>query len=417
MRRILAVAVFGILLLSMPVSAQKTTVTVWFAGTPQGFMDVINNELVPEFEAANPNTDLTVSFVPWGELSTKLATAFAGGVAPDVFMHGGAATAGFAASGRLEPLDSYFAGWPDAADFGATLDAGLYEGKRYLLPMFGAGRLLVYRADFFREAGLDPAKPPTTWEELRAAAGALAVKKDGRLVREGLDLPIAGIDAQQIWAGLLWQNGGDFFNEDCTKAVFNNAAGVAALEFLVGFIHRDGVTDTRYDVGQSTAPPPMALGKTAMFFAVPEELNQIKTYSPDVYKEVRVAPPLKHKAQATLYSFSGLFLSKDSKHKAQAWEAIKFFGSKTSLAKINASMGTLPPRKSLATADFIARDPNIKVFVESMQYGKPNPNIPTWVKCRDAMSRYIEKAVFGQLSPKEALDQAAAEVDKILAQQ
>ncbi len=414
-RFVILLIVLAILLFPMGVIG-KTTVTVWFAGTPQGFMDVINNELVPRFEAENPGTSLEVTFVPWGELSIKLGTAFAGGVGPDVFMHGGAATAGFAAAGQIVPLDCYLDSWSEAEDFGANLDCGLYRGKRYAVPLFGAGRLLTYRADIFRECGLDPDTPPKTWEELRDYAKKLTKKEHGRILREGIDLPVRGIDAQQIWAGFLWQNGGSFFNEEYTKAAFNSSKGVEALEFLVGLIQKDVVADTRYDVGQSAAPSPLALGRAAMFFAVPEEVNQIKNYSPEVYRNIRVAFPTCREEQVTLYSFSGLFLSKDAQNKEEAWRAIEFFTGRKALAGINESMSTLPPRKSLTNTGFIAKDNNIKMFVEGMQYGRPNPNIAAWTKCRDVLSRYIEKAIFGQITPKEALDRAAEEINRILAE-
>lgn len=402
-----------VLFVAVPVAA-KTQVNFWLAGNAQEFMDVINKELLPSFEKANPDIDLKVTFVPWSDLSVKLTTAFAGGVGPDIFMHGSAATAGFASANRIEPLDKYIATIPDAKDFGTTLDDGLYFGKRYLVPMFGAGRLLIYRADQFKEAGLDPDRPPTTWEELRDAAVKLTVRKGNRLIREGIDIPASGIDAEQIWSLFLWQNGGDFFNKDYTKATFNDAKGVEALQFLVDLIQEYKVADTSINEGQGNIPP-IASDKIAMLFAVPGDLTQIKSYSPDIYKEVRVAMPLTRSAQRTFYSFAGMFMSKDSKHKDEAWKVIQFFSSKEALEKINSAMSTLPPRRSLGSAGFIAKDPNLKAFVEGMEYAKGNPNIPEWVKARDIISRYIEKALFGQISAKEALDKAADEVNALLA--
>ena len=395
------------------IAADKVKINLWFAGNPKPMMDVVNDELVPKFEAANPDIDLEVTFVPWGDLSTKLATSFAGGVAPDVFMHGQAATAGFASNDQVQPLDSYIATMPDAADFGVTLDAGVYFGKRYLVPLYGAGRLLMYRADQFREAGLDPDNPPKTWEELREAARKLTIREGNRLVREGIDLPSAGIDAQQMWAGLLWQNGGDFFNNDFTKCTFNSPEGVEALQFIVDLIHKEKVADTSINMGQGNIPP-IVTNQIAMLFAVPGDLAQIKTYAPDVYKEIRVAAPTKRKSQVTLYSFSGLFMAKTANHKPEAWRVITYFTSPEALEKICMSVASLPPRQSLAKAEFIAKDPNLKKFVEAMVVSRGNPNIPQWVKARDILSRYIEKAMYGVITPKEALDQAAKEIDAIL---
>ena len=114
-----------LLVLTIPAFAE-TTVRIWFADTAEPVMRVVRESIVPEFEKANPDIKLKVEFIPWGELSPKLLTAFAGGVAPDVFMHGQAATAGFAAASQIEPLDEYIAQWSAANDFGPTLNSGEY---------------------------------------------------------------------------------------------------------------------------------------------------------------------------------------------------------------------------------------------------------------------------------------------------
>ena len=158
MRKSVVLALVLILTLSAAGFAQ-TTIRLWFAGTPQALMDAMYDEMVPAFEAANPDIKLEVEFVPWSELSTKLATSFAAGVTPDIFMHGQAAIAEFVESNQLLPLDEFIADWPDKDDFGATLGSGYYKDATYFIPVFGAGRLLIYRADTFKEAGLDPDNP------------------------------------------------------------------------------------------------------------------------------------------------------------------------------------------------------------------------------------------------------------------
>ena len=77
----------------------KTKVTIWFAGTTEALMEAVDDHLVPAFEKANPDIELAVEYIPWGELSTKLTTAFAGGIGPDIFMHGQAAIAGVGEGG------------------------------------------------------------------------------------------------------------------------------------------------------------------------------------------------------------------------------------------------------------------------------------------------------------------------------
>lgn len=392
--------------------AAEETVEVWFAGNSQGMIDAVEQQLKPRFEKET-GIKLTVSFVPWSDLSTKLATSFAGGVAPDVFMHGSAATAGFAASGRLEPLDKYIGGMKDASDFGKTLDSGKYLGKRYMIPLFGAGRLLMYRADVFSKVGLDPNKAPSTWEEFLQAAQKLTVKRGSRFVREGIDLPTQGIDATQVWSSFLWQNGGDFFNDDLTAPIFQKAEGTEALSFLVDMVRKHEVANTEIDMGHGNIPP-ISEDRIGMLYAVPGDLENIRKYTPDVYEHIRIGQPTHRKEQATLFSYSGLFMSQSAKNKANAWKAISFFTSPEALYAINKAQSGLPPRQSMADADFVAKDSRVKAYVQAMRYGNGNPNIPAWVQARDILARNIEQAYFGQSTAEEALRRAAADVAALL---
>ncbi len=394
-------------------AAQKTNVRVWFAGSPEATMKLVKNELVPEFEKQNPNISLEVDFISWGDLSPKLTTSFTAGLSPDIFMHGQAATAGFAANGQVEPLDSYIASWTSAADFGATLNAGRYLGSRYLIPVYGSGRLLVYRDDFFRESGLDPAKPPQTWEELKNAAQKQARLRNNRLTREGIDLSPAGTNAQQCWAQFLWQNGGDFFNSSNTQAIFHQAAGIEAFEYYTNLIRDENISDVKEATASGNVEP-IAAGTIAMSFLGVETLNQIEKYSPNVYPNVKVAPPLRRKEKAAWYSFAGWFMSKQSKNKSAAWVVIKYLSDPDVLAKIDDSLSGLPPRSSLSQASFIRKDARIVSYMDALPFANTNPNIPAWVKARDILGRYMEKAAYGQIAPADALKSAAAEINPLL---
>lgn len=400
-----------LLVLTIPAFAE-TTVRIWFADTAEPVMRVVRESIVPEFEKANPDIKLKVEFIPWGELSPKLLTAFAGGVAPDVFMHGQAATAGFAAASQIEPLDEYIAQWSAANDFGPTLNSGEYMGKKYLVPLYGSANLLIYRTDFYEEAGLDPNLPPTNWEELASAGQKLAIKKGDRLVREGIDLASSGTNAQQTWTTFLWQNGGSLFGDDYAKAAFNDAKGVETLEFYTGLM--DGNIADHQQAEAVGSLPPLAAGTVAMQFAGTEILGNFKTYAPDKYPFVKVGVPLEQQEKAAWYSFAGLFLSRQSTNKDAAWKAIEHLTCKASLEQIIQAVGGLPPRVSMQNASFIQEDGNLVMFLKGMEAARFNPNIPQWTKVRDILARHIERAAFGVSTPKEALSEAAAEVNRIL---
>ena len=393
---------------SMSSALAAGTITVWYAGNFQGHIDVVNKTVLPGFKAANPDVNVRVEFIPWGDLSTKLNAAFAAGTAPDVFMHGAAATAGFASNSRIESLEPYLKEI-DAADFGPTLNQGKYAGARYMMPVFGAGRLLVYRKDLFQAAGLDPNKAPKTWTGLLNAARKLTTRDaSGRIVRAGLLLTSNGIDLQQVFASFYFQTGGEFFSDDLKSVAFNNPKGVKAVRFMQQlFDPKTGVSP----LGEPPSPvSPLMTGRAAMIYAVPDDISDLKTSNPDLYAKLGVAPPTKDQIQSTMYSFSGFFLSKDSKDKADAWKYIKYATSGKVLEAFNAAAASVPPLNSLVKADFVTSNPVLTAYMQNLRFAHGNPNIPIWVKARDILSAKLEEAMYGRISAAEALSQAAKDI-------
>lgn len=403
--------VVTLILLMAVFATAATTVKVWFAGTPKALMEKVDTEIIPEFEKVNPGIKLEIEFIPWGELSTKLTTSFAGGIGPDIFMHGQAAIAGFAEKGVIQPIDSYISDLEDPADFGAALDVGIYRGNNYFVPVFGSGRLIAYRADFFEEVGLDPNEAPDTWEQLRSFAKATTITKSGRIVRAGIDLPVEGIDLQQVWTSFLIENGGELFDNDLNP-IFNSEAGVEALEFYTNLIHKDKVA-SEFGLTPIGNLNSLAAGTAVMAFVNVEALAAEKEYAPEAYASTKLAFPPARYRRAGFYSFAGFMLSKTTKNVDAAVKAMAFLTSKDSIVKINEALASLPPRQSAGEAPFIANDPVLQKFVAGSKYAFGNPNVPFWVQARDILSKYLERAVKGAMEPRAALDKAAEEISKL----
>jgi multiple sugar transport system substrate-binding protein len=387
------------------------TVKIWFAGTTGDLITLVENSMIPEFEKNNPGINVQAEFIPWGDLSTKLTTSFAGNIGPDIFMHGQAAIAGFAVKELILPLDAIIPQLEDASDFGGTFDVGLFKGKKYMVPVYGSGRLLAYRKDFFESAGIDPSEAPVTWEQLRAYAKKLTVTERGAIQRAGVALPVSGIDLQQVWTAFLIQNGGELFDNEFNPR-FNGQEGIEALQFYVQMIRNDKVSpDTGVpNVGNVDA---IVSGGEAMVYITMENLSDIRKYFPEEYNAITITMPVARVKRATFYSFAGFMVSAKTKNLAETTKVLAYFTSKRATVEINKALGGLPPRQSAADEDFIKNDPVMTVFLQGSKYAFGNPNVPFWVQARDILSKYLERAVKGVLSPKEALDSAAVEISKL----
>ena len=137
------------------------------------------NQAIAPFEKANPDIKVDMEIVPWSEQQQRLVTALTTGGLPDVSMLGNNVVAQFQAAGSLAPLDDYFAAYDEARHQSPTTSGRATRATTYLdghwwaSPVAVETRALYYRKDLFKEAGLDPDKPPQTWEELAAAPQAI----------------------------------------------------------------------------------------------------------------------------------------------------------------------------------------------------------------------------------------------------
>ncbi len=399
----------------------STTLTVWLPGTNQTEIDLVTNTIVPAFEKKT-GAHVQVTYVDWGEISTKLNSAFAAGTAPDIFGHGPAAAADFVANDRILNLDDRVAALSaqDRDDLATALSGGQVKGKQYLVPLSMQGYLVMYDADAFRAAGLDPDAPPTTWEQVRADAEKLTVRDGtGRITRSGFLTPSQAIARQQSFATFLFGAGGALVNDAGTKATFNSSKGVAALEFFTNLYSGDGAVSAHLGEDYLNAPPaqqPLVQGSAAMTIQSPSMMQQIVKAAPG--RDLRVMPALSFRGSepaALGGAGPGLMINADAKNPDLAWSFIEFMLSPDVSTRYTQGTGSIPVRASAANSDYAKNSPVVREFLAQSVALRTNPNVVGWVKVRDALDKQLERALNGVASAKDSLDEAAAQADKILA--
>lgn len=73
-------------------------------------------------------------------------------------------------------------------------------------------------------------------------------------------------------------------------------------------------------------------------------------------------------------------------------------------------------RASAAESDYVKGSPIVQSWLTASSSLKPNPNVPGWVQVRDTIDKHLEQALNQTVEPDAALEQMAAAVDAILAQ-
>src|SRR3954454_24744948 len=155
----------------------KVTITVegWRPGDEQGTIDAVNKQ-AQAFMKDHP--DIVVKPIEWEWNAETFSTQLAGDQLPTTFRVPFTDTKGLAERKQIADVTDYVNDLPYAEDFNPSVLAAAQgtDGKIYGLPtdVYGVG--LHYNRALFEQAGLDPDSPPTTWDEVRADAKAIADK-------------------------------------------------------------------------------------------------------------------------------------------------------------------------------------------------------------------------------------------------
>ena len=164
------------------------------------------DKLVEMWNAANPDRQITLTYIPHAEMVAKLAQAIASGDVPDLMGMDLIYAPQFEKAGQLVDVTDKIKDWPQLKTASpGHMTVATYEGRLYGVPLYADVSALFYNTELFEKAGLDPAKPPTSLAELREYADKItAVGGDVK----GYFLPGSCAGCNIFTVGpLLWASG------------------------------------------------------------------------------------------------------------------------------------------------------------------------------------------------------------------
>ena len=201
------------------------------------------DRIVRAFNEAHTTVKLNLLQGQWAEYYAQLFAAVGAGNAPQIgICHSSRVMDVYRALTPIEESRAgnlLEAGGIRQAEYTKSVwSAGVYQGKRYLVPLDSHMWGMWYNKDLFRRAGLDPEKPPETREEFERAADAVKTRTGAFAFHPAEDALARKI--RRGWEILYWGQGAELLTPDGRRAAFNNERGLAALDYLVGMIHRKG---------------------------------------------------------------------------------------------------------------------------------------------------------------------------------
>jgi multiple sugar transport system substrate-binding protein len=302
-------------------SSGKVTVSLWW----QSMEDYNTKWWKKEVDNYNKSQDkvqVKIDFVPADAWEQKMKAAQAAGTAPDLLSVNYNKIAFSAAQGTIKPLDDLLdpKAFTDLQD--NVNDFVTVKGKHYAYPMLAEpSSVLYYNKDMFKAAGLDPEKPPVTWDELIADGKKLSKNRVYGLL-------LAGAEPEIAWSQWGLQNmvHGFPITNDWSKADINNDGFKQLLTFL-GTLSKDNIIPKQEPSGYTDIKS-FAEGRAAMAINGSWAIGQLKNDYPKMLDKVGVAvlptpDGNQEKPTATLGGWT-LAIDGNSKHDKEAADFISY---------------------------------------------------------------------------------------------
>jgi len=287
-------------------------------------------------------------------------------------------------------------------------------GSLYALPYVGNSQLFFYRKDLFEKYEL---KPPTTWDDVLTAAKTIHAKENtgagGEKMYGYVMRAAQGNAAVADFMPIFWAFGGEMFDASGKPAV-NSPQGIAALQFMIdlGKLSPPGYASFNADdVGAH-----LLQGTAAMSINWPAWISAFSDQSKSKVigkMEFTTLPGAQKSGQAEIGNWL-IAIPRDSNN-AQAAAEFLVWATSSAQMKRSAQRGNPPTRKSLfQDAELVAKNPAYPAQLRSLESSRPRPRTPYWNEIENAFGIFLSKANSGELTAADAMNQANAEIEKIL---
>ncbi|MBP5093889.1 MAG: ABC transporter substrate-binding protein [Abditibacteriota bacterium] len=391
-----------------------TEITVWhsWAGKQKELFD----KVIAEYNRTHPGVHVRAVFSPNDTSnSQKFFTSVAAGKGPDVSVVDGPQVAAWAHQGAILPLDKYFArdGLTEADFFAPCWKENYYRGHIWAAPYSADPNFaFVWNKKVFREAGLDPEKPPKTIAELDEYNEKITKidPKTGEIKRIGI-IPwnIMGSSVSLYTWG--WAFGGSFYDEETETVTADDPKLVKALEWMCSYADK-------YDVKRvssftsgfgSRDQNPFFIGLLGMHFFHVCDIEEVKLYAPNLDYGIGYFPaPPDGESQSSWIGGWCFAVPMGSKHPDEAWDLIKWLcADREGTGYAMRTQNLFPGYRKSAFFDTLEKDGLYGAFYEILLRCKhQRPVEPAQEFYMGELSKAVEYSLYGVKTPKQALRDA-----------
>jgi sn-glycerol 3-phosphate transport system substrate-binding protein len=289
-------------------------------------------------------------------------------------------------------------------------------GKTWGIPFQRSTVVLYYNKEAFKEAGLDPNKPPATWKEMVDYAQKLT-KRDasGRVTQWGVQIPSSGFP-YWLFQGLAIENGVNLMNAAGTETYYDKPAVIEALQYWVDLVkkykvHPEGIVEW------GTTPKDFFERKVAMVWTTTGNLTNVRSNAKFDFG-VAMLPASKERGSPTGGGNFYLFKKSTSAQREAAFKFIKWVTTPQRAAQWGIDTGYVAVRadawETPAMKQYVAGFPAAAVARDQLPYAKAELSTHDNQRVTKALNDGLQAALTGTKTPEQALKDAQREAERLL---
>jgi multiple sugar transport system substrate-binding protein len=331
---------------------------------------------------------------------------------PDVVQVGSTWIPELTALGALAPLDARLdaaPGRPRDDFFPGVLATHVIEGRTMAMPWYVDTRVLFYRSDRLRAAGVTGV--PDTWSDWLAVMPRLAAPPE----RFAIFLPVTDWVMPVV---LALQRGATLLRDDGQYGNFASPPVQDAFRFYRDVFAR-GLAPAAGGAEVSNVYQDFAAGYFAIYPSGPWDLGEFARRLPAALAGDWAVAPMPGDTPGvpgtSLAGGAGLALVATSPRPDQAWALIAFLSEPAQQVEFHRLSGDLPARRSAWTMAGLRRDPRTAVFWAQLAHVAAPPAVPEWERIATAVGRTGAAVVRGDVEVEAALARLDRDVDGMLA--
>ena len=393
--------------------ANKVKVRFWY-GLGGQLGEVIVGQ-VNKFNAAQNGIEVeAVLQQSYNGVQEKFLATLVGGDVPELIQMEIHATPQFASAGALAPMEQFYKDDP-SFNFDDLVPATLlnqrWEGTLYAMPINRSTPLLYYNKNLFKEAGLDPEKPPKTWNEFRTMAKSMTKGE------------VTGyLPAADWWyfESMVWSNGGELLSQDLKKVTFAEPAA-PIMQIWADMVYQEKTAQVMAGETAGDLRAQAFIDGRAAF--VINSTAGLGRYIRDVKKfdmGTAFMPHTEGNTHAVPTGGAAAAIPAKASPAGQkaAFEFIKWWISTEQGAFWSQSTGYFPIRKTsieLLTQQGYYRDrPQFKTTIDQLEYAREAPLTPHWPAIAKEVTKGMEEILVNNAPALQALTKAQERAQAIV---